>query len=124
MSDVVERAKAAQDGVTDGPWEVNSEGWACISSGSDSVLHGHFDGCCPSCGEVMTEDANVVVGIEDAEFIVQARTLVPELVAEVERLRAVVERVRHLARNPGTVSGTQVVTVTPRRILAVLEALS
>lgn len=85
--DVVARAKAAQEGTTAAPWEVNREGWACISSGSDSVFHGWVDRECESCGDHVQGDAFVAISIEDAEFIAAARSLVPELVAEIERLR-------------------------------------
>ena len=64
MSDITERAKEALEGVTPG-WEVRDEFIYPLSI---------------RCG---------VGGIwkRDAEFIAAARTLVPELVAEVERLR-------------------------------------
>jgi hypothetical protein len=88
MSDVVERANAVTEGITDGPWVVNREGWACISSGSDSVFHGYFDGSCDDCGDEIHDAASVAISIEDAEFIAAARQLVPELVAEVKRLRS------------------------------------
>lgn len=73
MSDVVERAKAALEGVTRGPWRVGKRKWIGV------VLTPH--GCVwnPNRGEVNNPP--------DGEFIAQARTLVPELVAEVERLR-------------------------------------
>ncbi len=89
MTDVVERAKAAlSEHVTSAPWVVNREGWACVSSGSDSVFHAYYEGDCPSCGDEITPvDARVAISIEDAEFIAAARSLVPELVAEVERTR-------------------------------------
>ncbi|ART68177.1 hypothetical protein BTO20_05880 [Mycobacterium dioxanotrophicus] len=45
-----------------------------------------------------------------------------ELGTDNERLRAIVERVRELAENPATYSGTGVVAVKPERIIAALEA--
>lgn len=60
--EVTERAKAALEGTTPGPWEVNTEGWALDGS------------------------PHVAVSIEDAEFIAAARMLVSDLVAEIERL--------------------------------------
>lgn len=93
------RAKAALgEHVTPGPWVVNREGWAVISSGSDSVIHGYVDTACESCGADVKGNAQVAVSIEDAEFIAAARTLVPELVAEVERLRGQAEQFRVFAR--------------------------
>lgn len=90
-ADVVARAKAVLvEHLTPAPWVVNTEGWAVISSGSDSVFHGYFEGHCGDCGEQVLDAATVAIAIEDAEFIAAARSLVPELVAEVERLRALV----------------------------------
>ena len=98
MSDVVEQAKAALEGVTDGPWEHRV--------GPDDETHAeYFNGTLSNSGEPLhvliapsTEPqfAYVVPAItgdgpgsaRNAEFIAQARALVPELVAEVERLRA------------------------------------
>lgn len=73
MSDVTERAKAVLEGVTRGPWRVGKRNRAGI------VLTPH--GCVwhPSRGEVNNP--------RDGEFIAASRELVPELVAEVERLR-------------------------------------
>ncbi|UKH48420.1 hypothetical protein SEA_DUPLICITY_53 [Mycobacterium phage Duplicity] len=65
MSDVAERAKAALEGVTPGPWEVR-DGFVY-----PLAIRCQLGGLRP----------------RDAEFITAARTLVPELVAEVERLR-------------------------------------
>lgn len=76
MSDVVERAKAALEGVTEGPWDVVHGAWGNVWHFSDDA------GSPPLIVRMggMTQP--------DAEFIAQSRTLVPELVAEVERLRA------------------------------------
>lgn len=77
MIDIVERAKAALDGVTDGPWEWfygdQCCGGTCVDNDHGLPLH--------SGGDLLPNDAR---------FIAAARTLVPELVAEVEELRAVV----------------------------------
>ena len=98
MSDALDRARAALIGTTDGPWEVGEEidGWR---AGRRTVVRHtdrstarpstkrivtvdqtrpHWDGCAPdgaNCAE-----ANVA-------FIAAARTLVPELIAEIERLQ-------------------------------------
>lgn len=80
MSDVVERAKAALEGTTEGPWiaEYSSEEGNCVI---------------PHDAE-STREAVATTHLyhqrADAEFIAQARTLVPELVAEVEELRLLV----------------------------------
>lgn len=77
MSDVVERAKAALEGVTEGPWKAPATllGTPCttVFGNSQHVAYFHTG------------------NRPNAEFIAQARTLVPELVAEVERLRKVTD---------------------------------
>uniref|UniRef100_A0AAU8GPU4 Uncharacterized protein n=1 Tax=Mycobacterium phage Farewell TaxID=3158893 RepID=A0AAU8GPU4_9CAUD len=72
MSDVVERAKAALEGAYEGPW---------IQVGLGNI---HTDpvGQRPPVAKTWTRG--------NGEFVAQARTLVPELVAEVEELRLVV----------------------------------
>lgn len=86
MTDLVERAKAALQDVTPGPWVWDSEGYM-------------------GCGQVYTEDEDLLCcniaapsgdlyprsgysPRDDMKFIAAARQLVPELVAEIERLRA------------------------------------
>lgn len=68
--DLIARAKAALEGVADGPWE--------LIGGGEYVT---------GVGICVAPDNGGVTG-PNAEFIAAARTLVPELVAEVERLRA------------------------------------
>lgn len=80
--DIVSRAKAALEGVPEGPWVIER----------DESTHLAYDlpmydakqsplAVCPDCG--------VRGGFEvpAAEFITAARSLVPELIAEVERMR-------------------------------------
>lgn len=107
MSDVVERAKAALEGVTDGPWKhctapheyddalpvatVDKAKWlADTLIGDGEPLHvlitdspdPKFAYTVPALtGDGPTSERN-------AQFIAQARTLVPELVAEVERVKS------------------------------------
>ncbi|AYQ99728.1 hypothetical protein PBI_MANDA_42 [Mycobacterium phage Manda] len=90
MSDVVERAKAALEGVTEGPWTFQH--WGGQNQNGDYAESILFDGA----GESMTYG----LPDRDGEFIAQARTLVPELVAEVERLRCVI-RCLITYQNPG-----------------------
>ncbi|AEK07844.1 hypothetical protein FDI59_gp097 [Mycobacterium phage Yoshi] len=78
MSDVVERAKAALEGAYEGPWVQVGGGNINV----DPVGHR------PPVAKTWTRG--------NGEFIAQARTLVPELVAEVERLRAQETRIREL----------------------------
>lgn len=71
MSDVVERAKAALEGVSRGPWKMGSR------SHPDVVMTPN--GCLwnPGRGEVNNP--------ADGEFVAAARTLVPELIVKVEK---------------------------------------
>jgi hypothetical protein len=66
MSDVVERAEAALEGITEGEWDVR-DGFVYPLS-----IRCGLGGIWP----------------RDARFIAAARTLVPELLAEVKSLRA------------------------------------
>lgn len=68
--DVTDRARAALEGVTDGPWEVNGFGNINRTPGGEH----------PPVAKAWRTP--------DAEFIAASRSLVPELLAEVERLRA------------------------------------
>ncbi|AFL47995.1 hypothetical protein AVANI_91 [Mycobacterium phage Avani] len=81
MSDVVERAKAALEGAYEGPWVQVGGGNINV----DPVGHR------PPVAKAWTRG--------NGEFIAQARTLVPELVAEVERLRAQETRIRALCES-------------------------
>lgn len=91
--DVVARAKAALEDVTVGPWEVTGGVVWCgqviaVPDPSDPT------GQTPM-PELLQEKICDTAPGADAEFIAAARSLVPELVAEVERLRmAEVERQR------------------------------
>lgn len=91
MSDIVERAKAALEGVTEGPW-VQVE---TAAGGEWWVELPHRATICESHGG---RDVNPY----DAEFLAASRQLVPELVAEVERLRAENERLRNTVVDAAT----------------------
>lgn len=67
-ADVVSRARGALEGVTEGPWRQN---------GNHSVYTPQWD-----CVALTYGDNKA-----DAMFIAAARFLIPELIAEVERLR-------------------------------------
>ncbi|WP_087075917.1 hypothetical protein [Mycobacterium dioxanotrophicus] len=110
MSDVVERAKAALEGVTPGPWTWDGDtfsdaaehkcphGTQWTDHGPD-LVRGNEDGSAieeySADNDVITSGGYDASGLEiktaDAEFIAAARTLVPELVAEVERLRKITD---------------------------------
>lgn len=103
MSDVVERAKAALEGVTPGPWEHRT---APHEADDSSAAHEEWlAGTLIRSGEplhVLIAESNqpqfayivpAVTGdgptsATNADFVAAARSLVPELVAEIERLRA------------------------------------
>lgn len=77
MSELVDRAKASLEGVTPGPWrheigEEHGETVHFVQWGVESSV-GIFTGNYGGAGT-------------DAEFIAASRQLVPELIAEVERL--------------------------------------
>lgn len=91
--DVVERARSVLDGVTGGPWVWDSHRVPTLDGrGGDPELwmydvevleasHSGECGCRSAC------ELELTVSEADARFIAAARMLVPELVAEVERLR-------------------------------------
>jgi hypothetical protein len=83
MTDVVERARSALEGVTKGPWDT--------VSGASNVWHFPDE-------DERDQRPTIILGgnhqaghvrQEDAEFIAAARQLVPELIAEIERLRGI-----------------------------------
>lgn len=77
--DVVQAAKAALQGITEGPWVAEYSG----EQGNCVIPH----------DAQSTREAVAVTRLyhqqADANFIAASRSLIPELVAEVERLRAV-----------------------------------
>lgn len=72
--DITDRARAALEGVTDGPWGTYGDGTHEVYQEPTGDDEGQY-----ICYQV--------VRTADARFIAAARTLVPELRAEVERLR-------------------------------------
>lgn len=88
--DVVDRAKAALEDVTDGPWVWNRETLAGGVGGYDEVITPGPVECMSYCygGTSIIEFENPGA---DKAFIAAARTLVPELVREVEALRLQVQ---------------------------------
>lgn len=107
MSELLNRAKASLEGVTKGPWKwsnyrvpdlLGRAGEPGVYEYDTEVLeaeHGGECGCQSSC----TLELNIKK--EDREFIAAARQLVPELIAEVERLEGESEHWKALWR--GTV---------------------
>lgn len=85
MSDIVERAKAALEGVTEGGWLHSEDNCGCYSIDAKPDL-------------TVQLIAECIASEADAEFLAASRTLVPELVAEVERLHAENEQLHELIR--------------------------
>lgn len=82
--------KARAEAATKGPW-ASGRDWGTITSGPDSVAHGWHETTCPECDGTVYTQGHVSISVEDLEFITASRTDVPALVAEVERLRAIVD---------------------------------
>ncbi|WP_165803292.1 hypothetical protein [Mycobacteroides abscessus] len=83
MSELVDRAKASLEGVTGGPWETRPGATGDPTTTSASVHSGHRS--------ILVSSDGYHYGYADkadARFIAAARQLVPELIAEVERLQA------------------------------------
>ena len=89
MTDIIERAKAALEGVTEGPWK-----WSRNCQRLEGGKDGYGEVIAPGPVDCMSHCYGGTSTIEfenephDAEFIAAARTLVPELIAEIERVRA------------------------------------
>lgn len=91
-----DQLRALADAATPGPWTPCTEGWATISSSSDSVIHAyHPRDCCHECGEPYDMEPGVAIGVEDLEFIAAARTAVPQL---LDQLDAAEQRIRDLTQ--------------------------
>lgn len=93
MTDIIERAKAALEGATEAPWFVHDFADPLVSENPDasavtvSCDHpAHIT--VASMGGGRMGSRSIEQAQKDARFIADARQLVPELIAEVERLRA------------------------------------
>lgn len=73
-ADVVARAREALENVTRGPWKLGNRGYP-------DVVHTP-NGCLwhPTRGDINNQ--------RDGEFVAASRSLIPELIAEVERLHS------------------------------------
>jgi hypothetical protein len=96
--DVVQRAKTALEGVSEGPWEVE------VDENGRPV--GHYDDSEDNWDPEAWFDVDGSNGgwiahvgeSRDAAFCAASRQLVPELIAEIERLRAGGPWVEHVER--------------------------
>ena len=94
MTDVVARAKAALEGVTEGPWNCHDFGHYGDSEPSSIVIYAgdKFDWHAVCDGDLLFSTAAWDAQEDtDARFVCAARSLIPELVAEVEKLQGVIE---------------------------------
>lgn len=97
---IIERADAIQEGVTRGPWKIESwaEGriFSIVGRGGDPEFYEydtevmeaeHYGecGCRSSC------ELSVIMSDEDKRFVIESRTLIPEL---NQTLKDVLEAVR------------------------------
>lgn len=73
--------------ATPGPWKAFIEG-RDHSSGADFVRAGGLDDACP---DLYLFHENIAAPVEDHDFVAHARQDVPRLVAEVRRLRSLLE---------------------------------
>lgn len=92
MTDIVERAKGAMAGVTPGPWKEPLLDGLDYEDGSSCYRGGIYD---TTVAHIPVFLASSGIDKRDARFIAAARALVPELVAEVERLRDLYTRIRN-----------------------------
>lgn len=91
-----DQLRALANAATPGPWTPCTEGWATVSSGSDSVIHAyHPRDCCHECGEPYDMEPGVAIEVEDLEFIAAARTALPRL---LDQLDAAERRIRYLTQ--------------------------
>lgn len=81
MSDIIARAEAALEGVTEGPWTVESQ---------VDHMSGETEYWLPEIEQWRGYRNNIQCGTDKAlaRFIAAARTLVPELIAELKSARA------------------------------------
>lgn len=96
MSEVIDRAKAALEGVTEGPWRTDGTLIGCdlivespgITSYKYAIANMDEDAYDEEDGEGDYGDGMVYRPFEsmsvDAEFIAASRTLIPDLIAELE----------------------------------------
>lgn len=101
MSDIVDRARQALEGVTEGPWQWERNTLTGGQGAYGDVLAPGPVECMSHCygGSSVIESDNPE---PDRQFIAAARTLVPELADEVERLRAQLDGMTEERRTPGT----------------------
>lgn len=119
MADIIARAEAALEGVSQAPWEAtdyeeDNERCCLVLAPAGSFVHG-----IASTGfgfPWISEDQ----AIADANFIAAARTLIPELVAELKATRAQLERVTRLAEKWET--ATELGTGTPSAVTRAFAA--
>lgn len=83
MTDRLDEIQARVEAATPGPWEVTQEGWSVISAACNicGTYHNHS----------MHDGGRTWDAQPDADFIAHSREDVPFLLAEVSKLRAIIE---------------------------------
>ncbi len=107
--DLITRTENSLEGVTEGPWEVVWETEE-VEYGAGAryayAIHGpadlgtlESDGCSDDYKERYGHQITEIVGLSDAdaEFFAGSRQLVPELLAEVKKLRAAIAAIKRKA---------------------------
>jgi hypothetical protein len=85
MTDIIERATRLQDGIAPGPWTYNLNMEVLQPHIEDKQISGSE--CVAVCKVCPTSKH-----LDNARFIAASRQLVPDLIAEVIRLRAEITR--------------------------------
>ena len=87
MSPDLEAIKARAEAATPGPWAVPGANVFRVIAPEAEHHNPRMGACPPYPWRVIAEPSSYDPSAADAEFIAHARTDVPDLVAEVERLR-------------------------------------
>lgn len=92
-ADVLTRAKAALEGVTEGPWTYDLGSWEGGGRVLSSETYNGYPMNLFDSGDPFQEPCT---GRADARFIAESRTLVPELMALAESQAAKLAAIREL----------------------------
>lgn len=101
----ISKAKELCSKATPGPWKIDTNYTHYIPQSCGCCSEPDMDA--PSHGIEAANGDTIVWNWEhtypetpDAEFIAEARTILPEAIAEIERLRAVLDRLARLGAEP------------------------
>ena len=82
----LEAIKARCNAATEGPWEYQGD-----TSNGDHILYGNPKRDLAYCPQCSRQWGVQFIGTKDGRFIAYARTDIPDLIKEVERLRQAVK---------------------------------